>query len=188
MCSGIRYPHLATEDARHPGRSLSQGGSQLQSLKVGFPIRRSPDQSLFAAPRGLSQRTTSFIASQRQGIHQMPFFHLIALIVDAQPGGTLNTPDGLIDHDPTPSSLNSAGDDGYKTIPITWDMSKSTRPRSNRLGHTDKALASHDARPEPSSRRTRTIGTYPLFTMTSKRAGHGRTTACKIVLSCTDVH
>ncbi len=60
------------------------GTSQLQSLKVGFPIRRSPDQSSFAAPRGLSQRTTSFIASQRQGIHQMPFFHLIALIVDAR--------------------------------------------------------------------------------------------------------
>ena len=30
---------------------------------VGFPIRKSTDQSLFAAPHGLSQRTTSFIAS-----------------------------------------------------------------------------------------------------------------------------
>ena len=29
----------------------------------GFPIRKSPDQSLFAAPRSLSQLTTSFIAS-----------------------------------------------------------------------------------------------------------------------------
>jgi hypothetical protein len=36
---------------------------------VGFPIRKSPDQSLFAAPRGLSQRITSFIACMRQGIH-----------------------------------------------------------------------------------------------------------------------
>ena len=77
MCSGIRYPHLATEDAKHAGRSLARRASQLRSLKVGFPIRRSPDQSLFAAPRGLSQRTTSFIASQRQGIHQMPFSHFI---------------------------------------------------------------------------------------------------------------
>jgi hypothetical protein len=40
---------------------------------------------LFATPRGLSQRTTSFIASQRQGIHQMLLRHLIALIVDAHP-------------------------------------------------------------------------------------------------------
>ena len=47
---------------------------------MGFPIRRFTDQSLFAAPRDLSQRTTSFIASQRQGIRQTPFWHLIALI------------------------------------------------------------------------------------------------------------
>ena len=45
---------------------------------MGFPIRKSPDQSLFAAPRSLSQRTTSFIASSRQGIHQTPFSRLIA--------------------------------------------------------------------------------------------------------------
>jgi hypothetical protein len=50
---------------------------------VGFPIRKSMDQSLFAAPHGLSQRTTSFIASCRQGIHQMPLGHLIALIINA---------------------------------------------------------------------------------------------------------
>ena len=43
---------------------------------VGFPIRKSPDQSLLAAPRGLSQRATSFIASRCQGIHQMPFSRL----------------------------------------------------------------------------------------------------------------
>jgi hypothetical protein len=52
---------------------------------VGFPIRKSADQSLFATLRGLSQRTTSFIASQRQGIHRMPLRHLITLIIDAHP-------------------------------------------------------------------------------------------------------
>ena len=41
-------------------------------LRVGFPIQISTDQSLFAAPHGFSQRTTSFIASCRQGIHQTP--------------------------------------------------------------------------------------------------------------------
>src|SRR5665213_2801514 len=51
---------------------------------VGFPIRKFTDQSLFAAPRDLSQRTTSFIASQHQGIHRMPLRHLITLIVDAR--------------------------------------------------------------------------------------------------------
>ncbi len=39
---------------------------------VGCPIRRSRDQRLLASPPGLSQRATSFIASQCQGIHQMP--------------------------------------------------------------------------------------------------------------------
>ena len=50
---------------------------------LGCPIRKSMDQSSFAAPHGLSQRTTSFIASYRQGIHQMPLGHLIALISNA---------------------------------------------------------------------------------------------------------
>jgi hypothetical protein len=54
---------------------------------LGFPIRKSTDQSLLAAPHGLSQRTTSFIASQRQGIHRMPLRHLITLIINAHPPG-----------------------------------------------------------------------------------------------------
>ncbi len=45
--------------------------------KVGFPIRKSADQSLFSAPHGLSQSITSFIASCCQGIHQTPFSRLI---------------------------------------------------------------------------------------------------------------
>ena len=55
--------------------------TQYGRSKVGFPIRKSLDQSSFAAPQGLSQRTTSFIASQRQGIHQMLLRHLIALMI-----------------------------------------------------------------------------------------------------------
>ena len=58
--------------------------SEYEGLKVGFPIRKSSDQSLFAAPQGLSQRTTSFIASQRQGIHRMLLRHLITLMIDAR--------------------------------------------------------------------------------------------------------
>ncbi len=38
----------------------------------GCPIRRSPDHSLLAAPRGLSQPSTSFIGSWCQGIHRTP--------------------------------------------------------------------------------------------------------------------
>ena len=47
------------------------------TLRPGFPIRISADQCLLAAPHSFSQRVTSFIASQRQGIHQMPLRRLI---------------------------------------------------------------------------------------------------------------
>jgi hypothetical protein len=40
--------------------------------KGGFPIRRSPGQSSFAAHRGLSQLIASFIDSWCQGIHRTP--------------------------------------------------------------------------------------------------------------------
>ena len=46
-------------------------------FQVGFPIRKSMDQSLFSAPHGLSQSITSFIASYCQGIHQTPLSRLI---------------------------------------------------------------------------------------------------------------
>ena len=58
--------------------------SEYELSKVGFPIRKSADQSSFAAPHGLSQRITSFIASQRQGIHRMLLRHLIVLMIDVR--------------------------------------------------------------------------------------------------------
>ena len=62
-----------TEMFQFPGFASSTLCIQIEiPLRVGFPIRKSADQSLLAAPRGLSQRATSFIASQCQGIHQMP--------------------------------------------------------------------------------------------------------------------
>ena len=46
---------------------------QLVFNKLGFPIRKSTDQFIFANPRGLSQLITSFIASESQGIPRVPF-------------------------------------------------------------------------------------------------------------------
>ena len=40
--------------------------------RPGFPIRKSPDQCLLAAPRSLSQLATSFIAFRCQGIRPTP--------------------------------------------------------------------------------------------------------------------
>ena len=50
----------------HPMYSGARNGC---SHPLGFPIRKSPDHSLLAASRSLSQLTTSFIAYLRQGIH-----------------------------------------------------------------------------------------------------------------------
>ncbi len=69
-------------------QNLRSTKSNYETSEVGFPIRKSSDQSLFATPRSLSQRTTSFIASQRQGIHRMLLRHLIALTIDAHSRAT----------------------------------------------------------------------------------------------------
>ena len=57
-------------------RCLPQPMDSAEDLPVlpgrGFPIRKSPGQSLFAAHRGLSQLTASFIDFWRQGIHRTP--------------------------------------------------------------------------------------------------------------------
>jgi hypothetical protein len=50
----------------HPMYSDARNGC---SHPLGFPIRKSPDHSLLAASRSLSQLTTSFFAFLRLGIH-----------------------------------------------------------------------------------------------------------------------
>jgi hypothetical protein len=67
MDSENKYLHLQPVTVAQIALNKDNG-----SQKVGSPIRKSRDQSLFAAPPSLSQRTTSFIASQRQGIRQIP--------------------------------------------------------------------------------------------------------------------
>ena len=105
---------------------------------VGCPIRKSTDQSLLAAPHGLSQRAASFIASQCQGIHQMPFRRLILNSAVAPRAGASpdarTTPQDALTIEPTP----------IRSRP-------EVRPRSlnNRL-HTV-----HDPAPVPSARGAR---------------------------------
>ncbi len=54
---------------------------------VGFPIRISTDDKLFAPPRSFSQLVTSFIASESQGIRHtllitsLYFFYLLVLVI-----------------------------------------------------------------------------------------------------------
>ena len=96
MNSGVSYLHLITGNPKPRGlvshiavRTPRHKALEFQLSKVGFPIRKSVDQSFFAAPHGLSQRSTSFIASQRQGIHRTPLRHLIALIINVHTLGRM---------------------------------------------------------------------------------------------------
>ncbi len=82
LCIQDKIPSCDTLKSE-PGNCFPDANYKMS--KVGFPIRKSTDRRLFAPSRSLSQRTTSFIASYRQGIHQMPLGHLIALISNAHP-------------------------------------------------------------------------------------------------------
>ncbi len=57
---------------RSPVPTYEFSGTYHGFAMVGFPIRKSPDQSLCAAPRSLSQLAASFIACFCQGIHRAP--------------------------------------------------------------------------------------------------------------------
>ena len=70
----------ANQQAPVPTKQISQVS------QVGFPIRKSSDQRVFAPPRRLSQRITSFIACACQGIHQLPLRHLIVHITNIHQG------------------------------------------------------------------------------------------------------
>lgn len=63
MFQFLQLPTHALFDSSMGSRTL---------LRDGFPIRKSPDQSLFATPRSLSQLTTSFIVFRHQGILHTP--------------------------------------------------------------------------------------------------------------------
>ena len=89
---------------------------------VGCPIRRSPDQSLLAAPRGFSQRATSFIASRRQGIHQMP---LLSSTRPAPAARTTGHRRVAIPHRPgRPATGRPRGDSAHRA----WLPATSARP------------------------------------------------------------
>ena len=57
---------------RSPAPAYVFSGASMRVAHGGFPIRKSPDQRLCAAPRSLSQLATSFIACFCQGIHRAP--------------------------------------------------------------------------------------------------------------------
>ena len=86
----------------------------------GCPIRRPADQRALAPPRSFSQRATSFIASWRQGIHQMPLpQRLIAKPVarrDKPRSQQVSHEDALLALENAPPSK----DEGSLLQPFSW--------------------------------------------------------------------
>ena len=118
----------------------------------GCPIRIFTDQSLFAAPHDFSQRTTSFIASQCQGIHQMPLSRLIALIIRTQVSGVR-----CQDRHPNP-------------VPVpTATFGSRQNQRQHRIARWKNLYCAFNlsdmARSSTTARGSRALQTNPSFTM-----------------------
>ena len=136
---------------------------------MGFPIRKSTGHRLFAPHRSLSQRTTSFIASCRQGIHRMLLGHLIALISNAhlRKAGLCEAPCGRFR-----SFLLLLGmvNTAYRKTSLHRDRPK----QSLRLASSDHTASvhAHDAAhrwrcpmPSDDADRRPAFRAYPFFTM-----------------------
>src|SRR5919199_271100 len=135
------------------------------SLWRGCPIRRSPDHSLLAAPRGLSQPSTSFIGSRCQGIHRAPFlarrldlstppsrqdqssllFTLFAcsttLRLFRYPAATKGTKMGSTSAEPAQQARLKVVDPGYAIGSPWWRMMKSFLSRRLRWPRHSQAAA-----------------------------------------------
>ena len=156
MTNRIESPRSPVRDPMH---------SQYGRSKVGFPIRKSLDQSSFAAPQGLSQRTTSFIASQRQGIHRMLLRHLIALMIDGRHlAGTRRQPSKV-------RRLGKKRQTIRKTCP--WISPRTFACQRIRLSEVrrseDQKIRSSDARPRWFVGSLRQSRMRHLFTMSNTR-------------------
>ena len=114
-------------------------------MRRGFPIRISTDQSLLAAPHGFSQRATSFIASQCQGIHQMPFS---CLIQDASCSHSRSSK--------TPSRAQGKTPAPRTSVPLRYgpfrtraDQGRQSSPQEDPPGSTVHFTSSHVQDPHP---------------------------------------
>ena len=160
---------------------------------MGFPIRRSTDQRVLAPPRGLSQRATSFIASQCQGIHRMPFRRLISATSPCAPRAdpTTRHPTDCKARIATPMSAARAQDPAAKSPGARSAKSQERHRRPTGLATASLPRASNAPTPkapaqEPqrtgrtSDRRTRGPNSVVtnLFTMSNIPAppvpGHRR--------------
>ena len=124
----------------------------------GFPIRKSRSQRVLASRPSLSQRATSFIASQCQGIHQMPLKRFII----TEPENTVARRDKTPPRDPfrfpyllppvQPPAKTSQRSNGHED---TYLLENIPAPAATRQGHPRKV----DAEPGPVPR---TLGSHHI--------------------------
>src|SRR3954447_18350607 len=127
----FQFPGFAPAAYGFGGRDPIAGG--------GWPLSRFPDRSLLAAPRGFSQRATSFVASRRQGIHQMPFSR------SPRPGGSTT---GTARRIPMPGRRTAAPRDGDRRPPVS---PASAGPRGS--GRPASTTPPHDGKRDRHRRR-----------------------------------
>ena len=108
----------------------------------GFPIRKSPDQSVLATPRSLSQPITSFIASQCQGIRQTPLLCLISL---CQRNGDSHRRIG---------SFRAGDDPHYEYGLLPFPTARPRRPSTENLDFKDLILPINDVKERDSTVHT----------------------------------
>jgi hypothetical protein len=181
MCSGIRYPRLATEDARTPAGSLPQGHLRPRSLEGGFPHSEIPGSK---PVRGSPELIAAYHVLHRLSAPRHPPDALLTLdrshyrCPSHRKGLLLPSRSGhRSDHPPPP--LNSAGNGGpFKTFQITRSTSSPTPVRSN-AGRPPPPKhpvprTLQRQRPEPGPLTgPRSIRTCLLFTMTKRTSKPG---------------
>jgi hypothetical protein len=137
---------------------MNSDGSNACSHAVGFPIRKSPDHSLLAATRSLSQLITSFIACLRQGIHTHALSSL-TIKSTSHPGELLEKPPGhrctllssrlLVRRKPSPVPHLLSGSDPASGIlmPVNIQLSKIEESFCFRIQPSASAFPSCDRKP-----------------------------------------
>ena len=139
----------------------------------GFPIRISTDQRLLAAPRGFSQRATSFVASQCQGIHQMPFLCLITKALRLREAPTRaqgRTPP----HAPHPAAMHFSSEGRRPRRPVSQPAAQG----APRLSFLFTCPRSAPAAPAPSGGRGRRTGGFREGARLSPRGPFARKVVC----------
>ena len=113
---------------------------------MGFPIRTSADHSFVAAPRSLSQLSTSFIATACQGIHRAPlsYFYLHGLHKSPQPARWQPRGPGFTSLSPSQVLL-----DYLSLIVTSLQLTTSTSKNSGRPARTARPASHHPGNPTP---------------------------------------